>query len=437
MERVAVALAEPCRAELIAVGTEIVIGQIHNGHAREISQELAKHGMYVYYHSAVGDNEARIIETFSIASRRSNAVIATGGLGPTQDDLTKEALAKFLGRRLVLSQEALAEVESYFQRRGRPMPEQNRKQALVIEGGEWIPNPNGTAPGQYVFDNGVHYFLLPGPPLEMRPMLQNYVIPRLVDHFGGTRKLVSRILHFCGIGESDVDARIADLTCKDNPTVAPYAGEGEMVLRITASGPTEEACWELIRPVEEELRRRFAPFIYGVDDDSLASVVLRRLRETGSTLAVAESCTGGMLAEMITDVPGSSAAFVGGVVAYDNRVKASVVGVHAETLAAHGAVSEPTARELAEGVREKLGATYGIGVTGIAGPGGGTPEKPVGLVYVGLAGPRGSRVYELRLRGSRAQIRIRSCKQALWRLWQELNGDSDVGRDKTGRGEKG
>lgn len=152
---------------------------------------------------------------------------------------------------------------------------------------------------------------------------------------------------------------------------------------------------------------------------------------------MAESCTGGMLAEMITDVPGSSAAFVGGVVAYDNRVKASVVGVHAETLAAHGAVSEPTARELAEGVREKLGATYGIGVTGIAGPGGGTPEKPVGLVYVGLAGPRGSRVYELRLRGSRAQIRIRSCKQALWRLWQELNGDSDVGRDKTGRGEKG
>ena len=414
-------MSNDCRAELLAVGTEILLGQIHNAHAQFISQELAKHGLYVYHHGAVGDNEARIVNAFATAAQRSNVVIATGGLGPTGDDLTKEALARFLERKLVMSEEALADIVQYFARRQRPMPEQNRKQALCIEGGQWLPNPNGTAPGQYIFDRGVHFFLLPGPPLEMRPMLRDHVIPRLVERFGGERKLVSRMLHFCGIGESDVDAQIADLTSGDNPTVAPYAGEGEMLLRITATADTEEAARKLIEPVEAEIRSRFQPFIYGEDDDSLPSVVIGRLRKQGRTLAVAESCTGGMLAELLTDIPGSSEAFVGGVVAYANQVKERLLGVDANTLAQDGAVSEATAKEMAEGVRRALGSDFGVGITGIAGPGGGTEEKPVGLVYVAVADNRETRVYRLQLRGSRAQIRARSCKQACWRLLQLID----------------
>ncbi|WAH40146.1 competence/damage-inducible protein A [Alicyclobacillus fastidiosus] len=411
-----VAVGTQCQAELIAVGSEILLGQINNSHAQVISAELAKYGLYVYHHGAVGDNEQRIRRAFETASQRSNVVIVTGGLGPTADDLTKEALASFLDRKLVLSEEALHHLMQYFAGRQRQMPEENRKQAYCIEGGELIPNENGTAPGQYIFDRNVHFFLLPGPPLEMRPMLRNYVLPRLIEVFGGQQALISRVLHFCGIGESDVDEQIQDLTAGQNPTVAPLAGEGEMLLRITATADSESSARAKIAPVEEELRRRFGSYLYGVDDDTLPSVVGRRLAERQHTLSVAESCTGGLLASMLTDVPGSSAYFMGGVVAYDNRIKESLLDVPSDVLATEGAVSEATARALAEGVRRRLSTTYGIGVTGIAGPGGGTPEKPVGLVYVAVADGRQTQVYRLQYRVSRAQVRLRTCKQALWRL---------------------
>jgi nicotinamide-nucleotide amidase len=347
-------------------------------------------------------------------------VIVTGGLGPTGDDLTKEALARFLKRDLVLSNEALDHLMQYFANRQRPMPEENRKQAYCIEGGTLIPNENGTAPGQYIFAQGVHFFLLPGPPLEMRPMLKTYVLPKLMEVFGGAQVLISRVLHFCGIGESDVDEQIRDLTAQDNPTVAPLAGEGEMLLRITATGKTESEAKQRIAPVEAELRRRFGDFLYGVDDETLPSVVIDRLVERGRTLAVAESCTGGMMAEMLTDVPGSSQAFQGGIVAYDNRVKQQLLGVPADVLDRDGAVSEQTAIAMAKGVRERLATDYGVGITGIAGPGGGTPEKPVGLVFVAVADAADTAVYRLQLRGSRAQIRLRTCKQAFWRLLQHI-----------------
>lgn len=415
-------MAQQCRAEVVAVGSEIVLGQISNSHAQYVSDELAKRGLYVYHHVAVGDNESRIRTVFEIALKRSNVVIVTGGLGPTADDLTKEALASFLGRKLVLSDDALSHLKQYFANRKREMPEQNIKQAYCIEGGLLIANQNGTAPGQYIHANDVHFFLLPGPPLEMRPMLRNDVIPRLLDTFGGERALMSRILHFCGIGESDVDERISDLTVGTNPTVAPLAGEGEMLLRITATANSEAAAKEKVLPIETELYNRFAPYIYGVDDETLPQVVGRLLLKHNRTLAVAESCTGGMLAQMLTDVPGSSAYFLGGIVAYANQVKMDVLSVSSRTLESEGAVSETTAIEMAQGVRRLLGSTYGISVTGIAGPGGGTVTKPVGLVYLAISDEEGTQVHQLQYRVSRPQVRLRTSKQALWRLLRHIEG---------------
>lgn len=409
-----------CRAELLAIGSEILLGQIHNAHAQFISLELAKKGLHVYHHGAVGDNQARILAAFEAAVARSNVVIVTGGLGPTGDDLTKESLAQFLGLELIMSEAALEHLMQYFMGRQRQMPEENRKQALCIDGGTLIPNPNGTAPGQYIHAKGVHFFLLPGPPLEMQPMLRDFVVPRLLEVFGGEQALISRVLHFCGIGESDVDEQIQDLTVGVNPTVAPLAGEGEMLLRITATARDETGARALIAPIEEILHRRFAANIYGVDDDTLSSVVGKALRTTGKTLSVAESCTGGMLAQMLTDVSGSSAYFMGGIVAYDNRVKEALLLVPKDILATEGAVSEATASAMAEGVRLRLNTDFGVSVTGVAGPSGGTSGKPVGLVYVGISDGTATEVFQLSMRGSRPQIRLRTCKQALWRLLQRI-----------------
>jgi nicotinamide-nucleotide amidase len=413
-----------CRAELLAVGSEILLGQIDNSHARTISRELAKFGFFVYHHSAVGDNEGRIQKAFELAAARSNVVIVTGGLGPTADDLTKEALASFLGLSLLLSEPALHDLEHYFSMRKRPMPEENRKQAFCIENGELISNPNGTAPGQYVFVKGVHYFLLPGPPLEMKPMLLNEVIPRLQRAFSNEKVLLSRVLRFCGIGESDVDEQIRDLTSLENPTVAPLAGEGEMLLRITATADTKETVQANIAAIENELKRRFDKYIYGVDNDTLAIATGRKLREQGDSVSVAESCTGGLLGSMITSVPGSSDYFAGGVIAYSNEVKKNVLAVDEKILHTYGAVSEETAVAMATGVLRLTGSTYGVSVTGVAGPGGGTKDKPVGLVFVGIVSQNESRVFRLQYRGSRDQIRIRTSKQALWRLLQMMQGQN-------------
>jgi nicotinamide-nucleotide amidase len=409
-------LKEQCRGEHIAVGTEILLGQIANTHARTVSQEFVNHGFFLYHHHAVGDNLERIVDVLREASNRSNVIVITGGIGPTEDDLSREALAACLGLPLELDERLLADIEAFFKRRGVPMPAENRRQAMRIQGAEVLPNPYGTAPGQYVQHRGIHYFLLPGPPLEMKPMLKDHVIPRLKRIFPSPQVLVSRVLHFCGIGESSVDEQITDLLRGENPTVAPLAGEGEMLLRITARAATEAEAHVLIKPVEAELRQKFAPYIYGVDEDTLPSVALRVLAERRASLAVAESCTGGLVQAMLTDVPGSSQVFMGGVVAYDNAVKERLLGVSAATLREHGVVSEETAREMAEGVRDRLQATFGIATTGIAGPGGGTPDKPVGLVYIAVAGPDRTDVFRLLLSGSREQIRIRAAKQLLWRL---------------------
>lgn len=413
------------RGEHIAIGTEILLGQILNAHARSVSLAFANQGFFMYHHVAVGDNLSRIEATFRQAAERANVIVVTGGLGPTADDLTREALSRFLNRKLVMSPEALTELESFFAGRNRPMPEENRKQALLIEGAIHLPNPNGTAPGQYVYAEGAHYFLLPGPPLEMNPMLTNYVIPMLGTLFPNDQVLVSRTLHLCGIGESSVDEQIPHLLAQDNPTVAPLASEGEMMLRITATAATETLASKLIEPIERELRERFSDHIYGVDTESLPSAVGNVLTARNLTLATAESCTGGLLSSMITAVPGASTYFVGGSVTYDNAVKQKILGVSSHTLAQHGAVSEQVAAEMAEGVRKLCGSTYGISTTGIAGPGGSTYDKPIGLVYVGIAGPTGCEVHRLQFRGSREQIRLRSVKQLLWLLWKKVDCEDE------------
>jgi nicotinamide-nucleotide amidase len=295
---------------------------------------------------------------------------------------------------------------------------------MCIDGGELLPNPNGTAPGQYVIQNQVHYFLLPGPPLEMQPMLQQEVLPRLKTVFPNPNVLISRVLHLCGIGESAVDEQIPHLLAGHNPTVAPLAGEGEMLLRMTATGATERDARNLIEPVEASLHEMFGSYIYGYDEDSLPIVVGRLLRDCQSTLAVAESCTGGLVSSMLTAIPGSSEYFLGGIVAYQNEVKQKFIEVRQETLDSVGAVSEQTAREMASGVRRQFQSTYGISLTGVAGPGGASEAKPVGLVFCGVAGPEGTQVFRLQLRGSRDQIRLRAAKQVMWRLCNTIRQSS-------------
>lgn len=406
-------------AELIAVGTEILLGQIDNSHARYLSQELAMLGVSVYFHSSVGDNEERATQLIRTALGRSDVVIITGGLGPTVDDLTREAVGNACGVPVTYSQEAFLEhVAPYFARVGRAMPETNRRQAMRVGDAVFLRNPRGTAPGQYLQHAGRHIFLLPGPPLEMRPMFTESVRP-VLSTLAGHDVIISRILHLYGIGESTADVRISDLLHgQTNPTIAPLAAEGEMLFRLTAKADDHRAAQALIEPLEQELRARLGDFVYGVDDDTLAKVALSALADAGLTVALAESCTGGLAASMLVDVPGSSAHLLGGVVAYDNAVKVAALGVDPEVLSQVGAVSQEVALAMACGVRERLGADFGVGITGIAGPGGGTEEKPVGLVYIAVCDARMSEVRKYQYAGDRAQIRIRAAKSALHLLWQ-------------------
>ncbi len=404
-------------AELIAIGTEILLGQIDNSHARYLSRELAAIGIAVYRHGAVGDNVERARDAIAQALERSDIVIVTGGLGPTEDDVTRVAVAAATGQPLTYSEEAFERyVAPYFSRLGRTPAANNRRQAMRIGEAEFLPNPRGTAPGQYVQSGMRHIFLLPGPPLEMRPMFVESVRPLLVA-LRGAGAIFSRVIRLFGIGESDVEQRLRDLLEQQgNPTIAPLAGEGEMVLRLTASAADEREARRLIAPLQEAVLARVGQYVYGYDDETLPVVLLRALAARGETVACAESCTGGALSSMIVDIPGCSSSFRGAVVAYDNAVKVGTLGVLSAVLEAEGAVSEEAARRMARGVRRTLSSDWGVAVTGIAGPDGGTPEKPVGLVYIAIAGPTVDRVCKRLFPGDRAQIRVRAAKTGLHEL---------------------
>jgi nicotinamide-nucleotide amidase len=399
-------------AEIIGIGSELLLGQIANTDAQYLSQQLSFLGINVYWHTVVGDNQNRILEALRIASERSDIIITTGGLGPTMDDLSKETVAEFLGMELVVHQPSLQRIKDYFHAMNRTMSNNNVKQALFPREAIVLPNDKGTAPGAIIEKDGKIYIVLPGPPFELEPMFERYVMPYLAEK--SQEGIYSRVLRIFGIGESSVEEITKDLLLQQkNPTIAPLASMGEVTLRITAKAPSREEGEALILPVQEEIKKRLGNSVYGYDDDRMESVVVSLLRSKGCTLAAAESCTGGHISNLITNVPGASDVFVEACVTYSNEAKIARLGVLPETLAAHGAVSSQTAREMAEGIRKSSGADYGIGVTGIAGPGGGSPEKPVGLVYMAISDKNGTEAREFRLTGDRMRIKSGSALRLL------------------------
>ena len=411
--------------EVLCVGTELLLGNILNGNARWIAERLAGLGLPHYRQEVVGDNRERLIAAVRAAAGRCRELITTGGLGPTPDDLTTEAIAAAFGTPLVEHPAIWEGIKARIEARGRVVAPSNRRQAFLPEGAVVLPNPTGTAPGMiwtpapadpgFPIQSGFTVLTFPGVPSELHAMWEATAEPWLRHSGLAQGVFASRLLRFWGVAESSLAEQVADLLALENPTVAPYAGAGEVKLRLTARADDPAAAAALLDPVEAELRGRTGSLCYGTDDDSLASVVLERLRQRGETLAVAESCTGGGLGAALTAVPGASDVFLGGVIAYANAVKEGLLGVSQELLAEHGAVG-----------RRLTGSAWALSVTGIAGPGGGSPAKPVGLVHLGLAGPAGSRSAAVRFGESRGRTWIQglSVGESLNRLRLELEAAS-------------
>jgi nicotinamide-nucleotide amidase len=406
-------------AEIVSVGTELLLGQIVDTDAAHLAQVLPEYGLACHRRQTVGDNLERLAETLRKALERADIVFTIGGLGPTEDDLTREGIATALGEPLEVDPKILEKLRKLFAYRNIAWTESQSRQALRPPCAEPIENPNGTAPGLLCRKDGKVVIALPGPKQEFVPMVEG-PLRQFLSSLQTGRAIVSRILRTCGLGEAALEERIRHLIRSANPTVAPYAHPGEVSIRITASAETGQAAEALIAPVEADLRKALGDVVYGTDQDTLESVIVRALCSREQKLAVAESCTGGGLGERITSVPGCSGTFVGGIISYANEVKAGLLGVSDETLRQFGAVSEPCAREMAEGAARLLGADWALSVTGIAGPDGGTEQKPVGLVYVGCSGPGGTTVEEHRFRGGREQIRTRSAQMALIQLWNRI-----------------
>ncbi len=406
-------------AEILCIGTELLLGTITNSNARWLAEQLAALGIPHHRQGVVGDNRERLIAELQAAAERCAVLITTGGLGPTPDDLTTEAIAAAFGTPLVEHPQVWAEIQARLAARGRPCAASNRRQAYLPEGAALLPNPTGTAPGMiWTPRPGFTILTFPGVPSEMRAMWQATAAPWLQAAGLAEGVFASRMLRFWGVAESNLAEQMADLLEAANPTVAPYAGAGQVKLRITARAGSMAAAEALLAPVEAEIRARTGALCFGVDDDSLASVVLDQLRRCGQTLAVAESCTGGGLGAALAAVPGASDVLMGGVIAYANSVKQGLLGVPAVLLDTHGAVSDPVASAMAEGVRRSTGADWALAITGVAGPGGGSGDKPVGLVHIAVAGPAGCSSEGVRFGSSRGRswIQALAAGEALNRL---------------------
>lgn len=399
--------------ELICVGTELLLGNTVNTNAAFIAEKCAMLGLSMYYQSVVGDNPKRLEDQIRTAKERSDVVILSGGLGPTQDDLTKETAAKVMGRALVEDERAHREIEEFMARRSRSITENNWKQAFVPEGCKVLYNPNGTAPGIIMEEGSTRMILLPGPPNELIPMFEEQVYPYLKE--SQPEIICSRMVKLCGIGESSAETKILDLIEKQtNPTVAPYAKTGEVHLRITAKAASEEEAYRLIAPVEDELQRRFGDLIYTDDPKvTLEMAVYELLKKNRLTVTTAESCTGGLLAGRLINVPGISEFLKEGYVTYSNEAKQKLLGVPEDILQQYGAVSSQTAEAMAAGGARAADADIGIAVTGIAGPDGGTAEKPVGLVYMSCYCKGKLYTQKNQYTGSRSKIREYSVASAL------------------------
>lgn len=400
------------RAEIISIGTELLLGDIVNSNAQFLGQELAALGIEMYYQQVVGDNEERILHAFKEAYNRCDIIITTGGLGPTDDDLTKEMAAKYFNKRLFEDKESLENLQEYFKFRKRKMTTNNLKQALIPEGATAIKNNNGTAPGVIIEENNKIMIILPGPPKEMKPMFEEDIKPYLKSKSDSV--IISKMIKILGIGESAVAETVKDLMeSQSNPTIAPYAKEIGVILRITAKAENEAAALKLIEPLEIEIKNRLGENVYATEDISIEDVVAKLLIENKYTVSTAESCTGGMIASTLINYPGISEVFMEGAVTYSNEAKHKRLGVKNETLEKYGAVSEETAREMAIGIAKKANTDVSIVTTGIAGPGGGTEEKPVGLVYIGVYVKGKVKVEKHIFKGNRSKVRNQATITAL------------------------
>ncbi len=404
------------KAEILSIGTELVSGQSLDTNSQWLSRELNRFGIAVHFHTTLGDDLDENVSAFRIAFDRAELVLMTGGLGPTQDDLTREALAQVAGVPLVENAESLAAIEAMFARRNRPMAPRNRVQALLPEGADPLPNSVGTAPGIWMQVGRSVAACLPGVPHEMRLMFEEQVLPRLRRAGWITNTIVHRKINLFGKGESDIEAEAFDLTARGRkPEVGITAHDATISFRITGEGRTEEEALRSIEPTVLLIHERFGPLIVGEGAEDVIDGLVAQLKRTNATIATAESCTGGLIAHTITNVPGVSPYFPGGVVSYANEAKVNLLGVPENLIATHGAVSAEVAEAMATGVRDRFKADLGLSVTGVAGPSGGTPEKPVGLVYLGLATASGvhTRRLEIGPEQPRHVIQSRSAKQAL------------------------
>ncbi|MFE8695110.1 competence/damage-inducible protein A [Cytobacillus sp. FJAT-53684] len=414
-------------AEIIAVGSELLLGQIVNTNARFLSQQLADLGINVYYHTCVGDNPVRLKSAIEIAESRSDLLIFTGGLGPTKDDLTKETIAKHVNRQLIMNIEALQSIELYFERTKRLMTENNKKQAIVLDDSQILPNEHGMAPGM-LFNTEEHmYMLLPGPPKEMEPMFLKYGYPALQSLLQEEDIIVSRVLRFFGIGEAMLETEIEDLIdAQSNPTIAPLASDGEVTLRLTAKHKQMDTALSLLDETEKKILTRVGHYFYGYDDTSLMHELIKLIKENKWSIACAESLTGGMFQQEFTAVPGAGELLKGGVVCYTNEVKAMVLNVRKETIAEKGVVSAQCASELAENVAHLMNADIGISFTGVAGPDE-LEGKPVGTVYIGISiKGKPVQVEKLNFGGTREAIRVRSVKYGCHFLIKSLMGNQNA-----------
>jgi len=393
--------------EILSVGTELLLGNIANLDAQILSQGLSELGLNVYWHTVVGDNPQRAREAVSLAKERADIIITTGGLGPTCDDLTKNVLAEAFGKKLVYDEDSAQRIKSYFQRTGRTMTENNLQQAMLPEGCTILENDWGTAPGCAFEAEGVHVIMLPGPPSECRPMFQYRAKPYLLCLSEGV--IASHTIKLFGIGESSMEAQLRDqMNAMSNPTLAPYAKEGECELRVTAKAATQEEAQALLLPTVEQVKKLFGPLVYGVDVPSLEYVVLEGLKAKGLTLGCAESCTGGLIAKRITDLPGASQAFKGGIVSYTNGVKTRALQVPEDVLDQFGAVSAPVALAMARGARQALGCDVAVSSTGVAGPDKDDRGNDVGTAFVAIAAPEGEYVRALQLGTRPMRERLRT-----------------------------
>ena len=407
------------KAEIISVGTEILLGDILNTNTYYLSNELAAIGVEVYYQTTVGDNEERLLKTLSESLKRSDLVICTGGLGPTEDDITKEVCAKYLGYDLEINEDSWNKIKRYFDKMGKNPTENNKKQGYFPRNSKILPNDYGTAPGCIMEKNNKAIVILPGPPREMKPMFDNYVKPFLLERTSNI--IESRVLRIIDMGESNIEYQLTDLIQnQSNPTIATYAKDYECTVRITAKAKSKEDCLELIQPIEDEIKSRFNEAIYATGETTIEDEVAKILVKNNLTISVAESCTGGMVSSDLINYPGISSVFMEGCVTYSNEAKIMTLGVSDETLNSVGAVSEECAREMAIGVAKRHNTNIGLSTTGIAGPTGATVDKPVGLVYFGIYINGKVVTKKYIFDGDRQRIRYRACKALLNDLRLEL-----------------